>query len=144
MPRRGKLLGKERSLEGRVEITRLSRFVLAIEAARHLSLALVMLLIPSVFEVSVYNAVDDFVPVWVFGIVFLLTGLYCVFAVWKTSVVITRHAFQTSAIVTTFWTSAFIAALIFGNLASLRVIIPFATLFAIDSAFVASSVTKKG
>lgn len=144
MPRRGKLQGKKRSLEGQVEITKLSRFVLAIEAARHLSLAFVMLFIPAAFEVSVYNAVDDFVPMWTFGVAFLLTGLYCVFAAWKTSIVVTRHAFQTSAIVTTFWTSAFIAALLFGNLASLRVIIPFATLFAIDSVFIASSVAKKG
>jgi hypothetical protein len=33
---------------------------------------------------------------------------------------------------------------LFGNLSSIRVIIPFATLFAIDSVFIASSVTKKG
>lgn len=144
MPRRYKLLTNEGSLGSRVEITKLSRLVLAIEAARNLSLGFVMIFIPVVFEVSIYNAVDDYVPIWVFGVAFLLTGLYCIFAVWKTSVILTRHAFQTSAIVTTFWTSAFIAALLFGNPASLRVIIPFATLFAIDSVFIASSVTKKG
>lgn len=126
-----------------MEITRLSRIILATDSWRLLTTGILLLLVPHLFDAPNYDVLSHLIHPSAFALLFIVAGTYCAQATYRQGVSRVRRGFQLSAMMTIVWIATFLASFMQGNDGALRALIPYVSLLVVDFAFVATSVQKK-
>ena len=128
----------------RVEISKLARIVVGIDAARFLALGVLLFFTPSLFDIPSYDVTQSIAPFRWWGGLMIVTGSYALYAFIMQGPRRVHRSFVFSSMTGVLWSSVFLAALLTGTPDGARLLVPNLALLAIDLVFVSISVQKKG